>query len=228
MRHVVLDCDNTSGIPDRDIDDALALIYLYLAQDVALEGVTTSFGNGSQDEVWEATRRLSGRLGLDIPVYRGCNSTNDRSSDASKYLNSVLNAGALDILITGGASNLGGAIESTGAVELSPPKRPQRVTMMGGNIEPLIVGGRELRELNVSCDPEAVVCILEAGFEVTLVTGNLCIDIFADRSRVGMLIALFESLGFGWFAPDVIAWSKRNEEVYGDFGFHPWDLINNG
>ena len=225
MRKVVLDCDNTSGIPGRDIDDALALIYLYFSSEVELEAVTTSFGNGSQDEVWEATRRLSKRLGLDCPIYRGCDSTDDRSSDASVYLASILRAGRSDILVVGAASNLGGAIDSMRGMERRTPIRRPRVTMMGGTLEPLIVFGREVPELNVSSDPEGLVCVLEDGFESTFVTGNLCIDLFADRSLVEMLTSIFQSTGVGWFVEDITGWSKWYEQIYGVYGFHPWDLV---
>ena len=37
---VVMDCDNTIGIPGRDLDDALALFYLLGRDDVELTGIT--------------------------------------------------------------------------------------------------------------------------------------------------------------------------------------------
>ena len=225
MKHVVLDCDNTAGIPGRDIDDALALIYLKLYSEVALDAVTTSYGNGSQNEVWEATRRLSDQLPMEVPIYRGCDTNDDRSSDASEYLSLVLRAGEADILVTGAASNLSGAVEAINIVGRGTPNRLQRVIMMGGTLEPLIVGGRELQELNVSCDPAGVVTVLEADFEFTFITGNLCTALYADGSRVEMLTSLFEGLGIGWFASDITEWSRHHEGLYGDYGFYPWDLV---
>ncbi len=38
---VVMDCDNTIGIPGRDLDDALAIFYLLGRDDVEMIGVTT-------------------------------------------------------------------------------------------------------------------------------------------------------------------------------------------
>jgi inosine-uridine nucleoside N-ribohydrolase len=49
---VIYDCDNTIGIAGRDVDDALALLYLLGRVEVELLGVTITFGNDSTDETY--------------------------------------------------------------------------------------------------------------------------------------------------------------------------------
>lgn len=58
MRKVILDCDNTMGIKNRDIDDGLALIYLIESEDVDLIGVTCTYGNDTVDKVYNQTQDL--------------------------------------------------------------------------------------------------------------------------------------------------------------------------
>lgn len=48
MKKVLFDCDNTMGLPGRDVDDGLALLYLLGREDVDLKGVTTTYGNSSR------------------------------------------------------------------------------------------------------------------------------------------------------------------------------------
>ena len=57
-RLVILDCDNALGLPGRDVDDALALLFLLRQPDVQLRAVTTCFGNAPLDGVLRVTRRL--------------------------------------------------------------------------------------------------------------------------------------------------------------------------
>ena len=44
---VVVDCDNTLGIPGCDVDDGTALIYLLGCPEVEIIGITTSYGNST-------------------------------------------------------------------------------------------------------------------------------------------------------------------------------------
>ena len=69
---LILDCDNTMGVPGRDVDDGLALLYLLGSPQVELLAVTCSFGNSTQEVVYRNTLDLLARWGReDIPVLRG-------------------------------------------------------------------------------------------------------------------------------------------------------------
>ena len=45
MKKIILDCDNTMGVIDCDVDDGLALLYLLGCPDVNLLGITCTYGN---------------------------------------------------------------------------------------------------------------------------------------------------------------------------------------
>ena len=55
---LILDCDNTMGVPGRDVDDGLALLYLLGSPQVELLAVTCSFGNSTQEVVYRNTLDL--------------------------------------------------------------------------------------------------------------------------------------------------------------------------
>ena len=60
------------GLPRKEIDDGLTLLYLLGRPDIELLSVTTTFGNGTIDEVYPQTVQLLRDLGhSDMPVYAG-------------------------------------------------------------------------------------------------------------------------------------------------------------
>jgi len=49
---IIFDCDNTLGIPLKEVDDGLTLLYLLGVPELDLLGITTTFGNGRIDQVY--------------------------------------------------------------------------------------------------------------------------------------------------------------------------------
>ena len=151
---VILDCDNTMGIPGCDVDDGLALLYLLGSPEVRLLGVTCSYGNSTQEAVCRNTTALLSRWGRqDIPVLRGSEGPGRLPSPAADFLCETARAysGALRLLVTGSTTNLRGAMELDGHFL----DHLRTVSMMGGITEPLFVGGRPMAELNLSIDCRA-------------------------------------------------------------------------
>ena len=136
---VILDCDNTMGIPGCDVDDGLALLYLLGSPEVRLLGVTCSYGNSTQEAVCRNTTALLSRWGRqDIPVLRGSEGPGRLPSPAADFLCETARAysGALRLLVTGSTINLRGAMELDGHFL----DHLRTVSMMGGITEPLFVG----------------------------------------------------------------------------------------
>ncbi len=67
---VVMDCDNTIGIPGRDLDDALALFYLLGRDDVELIGVATKHPKRITVLATGAMTNLLGALRVDHDFFR--------------------------------------------------------------------------------------------------------------------------------------------------------------
>ena len=60
------------GLPNKDVDDGLTLMYLMGNNNIDLLGVTTTFGNSHIEDVFQATAKLFYDLNItDIPLKKG-------------------------------------------------------------------------------------------------------------------------------------------------------------
>ena len=175
---VIFDCDNTMGIPKKEVDDGLTLLYLLGRPDVELLGVTTTFGNGSADAAYTQTARLLHDVGReDIPVYYGADRRGDSPTPAAQFLAEMAAAhpGEISLLATGPLGNV------RAAAELDPAflGNVQRIACMGGYLHPLRIGYRTFPELNLSGDPEGSRLVLNApnhGCPVMLMNAHICLQ----------------------------------------------------
>jgi inosine-uridine nucleoside N-ribohydrolase len=175
MIDLIYDCDITMGLPGRDVDDGLALLYLLGSSDIRLRGITSTFGNSSIEEVHPCLLRVLADLGrTDLPAYKGASrdaidairssphELDARSnSDAARFLAETVRSspGKVSVLATGSPTNL------LGAYRLHPGffNDVKQIVFMGGITEPLMINGREMEELNFASDPQAALYALYAG-----------------------------------------------------------------
>lgn len=71
-RKIIIDCDPAIGVPGYDADDPLALALAIASEEVELIGITTVFGNVSNEITTRGAIKLVQELGhTEIPVARG-------------------------------------------------------------------------------------------------------------------------------------------------------------
>jgi len=194
MEQVIFDCDNTMGLRTKEIDDGLTYYYLLGRPDIKLMGITTTFGNGTVDQVYTQTKKLVSGVGNpDLPVKRGAGQRHEGSTPAAHFLKEMAAAypGELTILATGPLGNL------RGAQELDPSffNNIKQIICMGGYLRSVRLGRRQVKELNLSADPEASHLVLNAPCPVTLMNAQICLqapftwgdlkklDFWSDESR---------------------------------------------
>jgi hypothetical protein len=216
---VIHDCDNALGVPGRDVDDGLALVYLLAQADIKLRAVTACFGNAGLPAVLRATRRLLAQMGMsDLPLLEGAAGPGFSATAAARFLVQATAAepGRLTILATGPLTNL------AAAAELDPgfPDRCAGIVCLGGDLvpdglAPSRLGWRRLRELNFEADAEAARRVLAfRGCTVTVVPASACVGL---RLRWGDLPLLPPALrgavrnwllccGLGRGLRDMVAW----------------------
>lgn len=220
---LMIDFDITMGVPKRDVDDGLALLYVLGSPSLELLGVTTTFGNATLDIVHQTAVSVFKDLGLEgrIPLYRGADSTLNRHSEAAEALAAEArrHPGELTVLGLGSVTNL------LGAAEADPEffANVGRIVLMGGLTERLIINGKPMDELNLSSDPAAAYAVLNSVAPVTLITGNLCLQaLFTDN--------FYDRMGFEG-GPPVYRYIRGKTEpwlayiggLYRTGGFHNWD-----
>ncbi len=220
---ILYDCDNTMGIPNRDVDDALALIYLLGRPDVDLLGITATYGNDTVENTFNTTGELLRDLGReDVPLFRG-GTAEKRTGGASRFLaeKAAEFRGDAVMLATGSLTNLYGAWQEDREFFLNL----KRIVLMGGITEPLIIHGVRCNELNFSCDPEASRMVLSSGADLTVITGHLCLQ--APFGRVQFDTMRRESANplFRYLLERITPWRDLMEKVFHIDGFYNWDAV---
>jgi len=176
-RLVILDCDNALGLPGRDVDDALALLFLLRQPDVQLRAVTTCFGNAPLDGVLRVTRRLLPLLERpDLPVMAGARRPGQGATEAARYLVEATAAepGRITILAIGPVSNLAAAA----ALDTDFLARCASIICLGGSLGLARLGWRRLRELNFKADQDAAQALLaQRHCPVTVVPATSCVEL---------------------------------------------------
>jgi inosine-uridine nucleoside N-ribohydrolase len=172
---VILDCDNTMGIPYREVDDGLTLLYLLGRPDIEVLGITTTFGNGTIEEVHPATEDLLEAIGREnLPLFKGEAERGQPPTDAAHFLAQTVAAhpGEVNVLAIGPVGNLRAAAEMDGEFF----DHVKQIAIMGGYLHPLRVGSRDVDELNLASDPEAAHRVLNASCPVTLMNAHICLQ----------------------------------------------------
>lgn len=143
---LIYDCDNTMGIFGKDVDDGLALLYLLGCDDIDLQAITLTYGNGNINTVIQATKKLVERFNISVPVYS--------KQEAVEFLASSYD---VNVLATGSLANLYEAAQ----LQKDFYHNINELFIMGGIVEPLWVRGVEVSELNFSCNPLAAKHVLD-------------------------------------------------------------------
>jgi purine nucleosidase len=173
---VLCDCDNTMGVPGRPIDDGQTLLYLFGRPDIELVGVTTSFGNGSIEEVHPATEQfLLDLRRQEIPLFEGEGFRGQAPTAAAHFLAETAAAtpGEITLLAIGPLGNL------LGAAQLDPDffQNLKQITIMGGYIQDLAGPyWSNVAERNLAGNPEAAFAVLNAPCPITLMNAHVCLD----------------------------------------------------
>ncbi|MDO5043762.1 MAG: nucleoside hydrolase [Coriobacteriia bacterium] len=188
---IILDADLTMGEPDCDFDDGIALLYLLgLAKShnpsFELLAFCSSFGNSTQEIVWEASKRVFETLKLDIPRYKGANSPQDTSySDASKFIVEAAQKypGEVTLLVTGSTTNLARALE----LDAKLLHKLKHICFMGGINESLVFNGSIMPELNFSIDYQSTYQVFSAAHKanktLTVLLANECLPAYFERDE---------------------------------------------
>lgn len=216
---ILLDCDNTMGLPRQEIDDGLALLFLLGREDVDLLGVTSVFGNGTAEQAFQTTRTWLRRWGApEIPVVLGASDPQLATTAAAGFLAETVAAepGDVSVVATGPLTNLHVAAQH----DKDFYENVNEIVCMGGYLQPLRLGWRSIEELNLSADAAASWHVLTSGAAVTVMSAQLCLQApftWLDLARTRFLTQDIRRTIRHWLV--VMA-------VYcGILKFYMWDLL---
>ncbi|MBP2028524.1 inosine-uridine nucleoside N-ribohydrolase [Acetoanaerobium pronyense] len=224
MKKVIHDCDNTMGVPQKDVDDGLALLYLLGREDIDILGVTTTFGNSTIDIVHSNTESMFSELKLnDIPLVRGAGVNEDRRSDAAKFLLETVKKSPkeVSILATGSLTNLYGAY----LLDDKFFTYVKEIVIMGGIQKPLVINNKIMNELNFASDASAAYHVLKYGENATVVTGHLCLQALFGKETYDELMENPSNEVFKYIREKTLPWFNFIGPKYDVEGFYNWDVV---
>ncbi len=223
-QYVYHDCDNTMGLPECDMDDGMALLYLLGRNDVQIEAVTTSFGNSTINKVHANTQKMFQELHLEhIPLKKGAPSHQQRDSEASHHLaNEIVRCKKpVKLLITGSTGNIYAAcLENEKILD-----HIDEMIFMGGITEPLVIGGKGMNELNFSIDPEAIHYLINCPVKKTIICAQLCLQAFFDNKKMEGIFSQQQYPIFDYMRAPLQLWYDFISQQYEIPGFYVWDVV---
>lgn len=166
---VWIDADPSVGVPNRDVDDGVALLQAFRSPELAVRGVSTVFGNAELPDADRIGRELVTAWSPETPVYTGAAGPGLAKSPATEALAAALDRERLTILVLGPATNLAAlvrnhpeAARNIDRVLLVAGRNPgQRFTTGSTNT-------RGHRDFNFEKDPEAFQVLLDSDLELVL------------------------------------------------------------
>lgn len=224
MIKVIFDCDNTMGVPEKDVDDGLTLLYLLGRKDIEVLGVTTTYGNSTIDIVYSNTKLMFEELNLNhIPLLKGGPSPNDRISPAAEYLLKTVMKYPKEVVLlaTGSLTNLFGAYQ----LDKNFFNYVKEIVLMGGIHKPLVINNKNLDELNFSCDPEATHQVLKSGAKITVLTGHICLQALFGHEEYTKLMNNPSSKVYQYIKEKTIPWFEFIMKEFAIDGFYNWDIV---
>jgi inosine-uridine nucleoside N-ribohydrolase len=224
MKNIIFDCDNTFGIQGCDVDDGLALLYLFGRNDVNLLGITCTYGNSDVDTVYANTKKMLREIGRDLHVLKGgASPAKEEESGAAIFLCDMADQykGDLYLLATGSLTNLHRAYKR----DADFFKKIRGISLMGGVTSPLRANGIMIDELNFSCDPAAALCVLQNAKKLSVATGNNCIPAFFSREGYENRLKASGRPVAGYIYEKTACWYDRMASVCNTNGFYNWDVV---
>jgi purine nucleosidase len=212
------------GVEGCDVDDGLALIYLLGKESINICGITTTYGNSDIDTVYNNTALVLKELGRnDIPLLKGCANKQNLKSEAVDFIIKMINLhkGNISILATGSLTNLYAAY----LLDSSIFEKISEIVLMGGITEKLIINGKNLDELNFSCDSAATECVLKNGKNVSIVTGNNCLNAYFSELDFKKRLLSSRNDTAQYITQKCTYWFENMTSFFNINGFYNWDVV---
>lgn len=225
MKKVILDCDNTIGLNEKDVDDGLAFLFLLGREDIDLMAVTSVFGNSNLEDTFSTTEAMISDFGLEEKVehYKGAAEAGDYKTEAAEYLAqaAAANKDEITLIAIGPLTNLYAAWK----IDNDFFKNLKEIIIMGGVTELLQFGEDTIDELNLSSDPVAAEKVLKAEVPVALMSGNLCLAArFGEKSWRRVNRSKNKAVR-AYITDKIKHWYDYSSEMIGLTGFYMWDVV---
>lgn len=219
-RKVIIDADPAIGIRFKDVDDGLMLIVALNSPEIEVLGITTTFGNGSEEISYEKANEIIELTGRhDVPVLRGADAGDPqwRETAASRFIIDMAYKypGEVSVLAAGPVTNVATALKH--APEIGA--KLKEVVSMGGNVSAADIANTQCyTDLNYGSDMDAAGLFLESVPNLTVVSIQTSERFFISPSRYRRLTSETEYADYLSRTTRFWYWLQRRVFVV-------WDLV---
>ncbi|MBI9092635.1 MAG: nucleoside hydrolase [Desulfobacterium sp.] len=216
-----------------DVDDAYAILNLFNATSVRVEGISTVFGNTDVDTAFSLARNLTRRFGpIALPVVRGAASALQIEqlveTEATQALAGKLAKQRLTIVAIGPATNIANFI----LLHPDLVSRIDQVILVAGRSNEdshFIAGPKQntpFRDLNFDLDPDAFRILLESDVPLVLMPFEVAHKVWITEKQLNLL-GSHDGVG-KYLKRQSMPWYDHWVENFGTRGFNPFDVLAAG
>lgn len=222
-----MDVDTATGVPEKDVDDGVALIQAFRSPELEIRGVSVVYGNTDLERALPIARHAVTEYGPEgLRVHRGAASAAELGEEtpATRALEAALERQPLTLLVLGPATNVATVLKrrpdlADRVVELIAVagRRPGQRFVTG------TVNARGHRDFNFEQDPDAFRVILDSGVPLTLAPWEISSKIWITDAELARWAE--GDAATRWLARAAQSWIglwKRSFEVD---GFNPFDTL---
>lgn len=224
---VWLDVDVAAGLPNRDVDDALALIQAFNSPELKIRGISAVFGNVPLEDGLPIAREVVEKFGPGgLEVHAGAASADQlgQENDAVRALAVALNEKPLTILALGPVTNMATLVQKhpdlhtkIECIVIVAARRPgQKFTYPTAN-------GQSFRDFNFESDPEAMKVLLETNIELVFAPWEVSSHVWITPDDLARN-ATYGGAGI-WIEEKSTAWAQMWIDRFKTVGFNPFDTL---
>jgi pyrimidine-specific ribonucleoside hydrolase len=211
-----------------DVDDGYAVLQLFKAEEVNIQGISAVFGNTKIEDAYRLSQKMAADFApYKIPVYKGAsekiNLENVETNEAVEALASALKKEKLHILAIGPATNIGILLL------LYPELKSQikEVVLVAGRRTPtsyFAIGEpvRHAPDLNFDLDNDAFRVIFENEIKLVLCPFEISNKVWLTQEDLKQLNN--GKPGNKWLAKESQPWLQQWIDG-GNTGFNPFDVL---
>lgn len=229
---VIIDTDVSIGIPERDVDDGLALVMACNSKQLSISAITLTYGNSTLKNVSNAMRRLNEYLNIpEDSITCGATSAGDlgKRTDAVDSLITLLERHKHTVISIGPLTNIATAIKMRSDLV----QQIDQLVVVAGRRPGcrFLTGNYPLShpDLNFEKDPNAAEFLLQSGVSLKLAPFELSSKIWITESildRIRMSGTPTGEFLYKACMPWLELWRKRfSTDSYPIIGFNPFDCL---
>jgi pyrimidine-specific ribonucleoside hydrolase len=226
-RDVWIDTDPAAGLPERDVDDALALIQAFRSPELRVRGVSVVYGNAALADALPIARAIVTRFGPPgLAVHAGAAGAHELRADtaAARALATGLRERPLTILALGPLTTVAGVVarrpdlhHRIHAIVMVAGRRP------GQRFLSSPLQREAFPDFNFESDPAAVAAILATAIPLVLAPWEVASHLWITADDLARLAA--RGASGAWIAERSRSWLALWRRMVGVDGFNPFDTL---